>query len=275
MTSLITIAGLILFIVLLAYPILIMPRMIGRPDYTPFEHYLYAHRGLHNNESNAPENSLAAFDLAAKAGYGIELDIHLSIDKVPMVFHDYTLNRICGKRGRVNDYTSGELNKFTLCESKETIPTLKQALDVVNGRVPLIIEFKIEKTDLSLCEKSMEVLKDYKGTYCIESFNPLALRWFRKNHSRIIRGQLSTDFNKNRNKGKSLTYWMMSRLLLNRLGRPDFIAYEHKYAHMTSLSIIRGIYNLPTVAWTIKNQEELVESKKYFQNIIFDSFLPK
>ncbi len=270
-----TITGFVLFVALIAYPILIMPRMFDRPDFTPFDNYLYAHRGLHNNEGKAPENSLAAFHLAVEAGYGIELDIQLSKDKVPMVFHDYTLNRICNSKGRVNEYTCEELQKFHLCHSNETIPTLSQVLQVVDGKVPLIIEFKIEHTDLSLCPLANEILKNYKGTYCMESFNPLALNWYKNNQKDIIRGQLATDFIRNRDKGNKLMYWILSRLLLNRLGSPDFIAYEYLYPHLSSLSIVRDIYKLKTIAWTIKSQEELEESKEHFNYFIFDSFIPK
>ncbi len=275
MSLLITIVGLILFVAIISYPILILPHMIRRPDYAPFDNHLYAHRGLHNNKGYAPENSLKAFRLATEAGYGIELDIRLSKDKIPVVFHDDTLRRICGSEGRVEDYTCKELKRFVLCHSKETIPTLKEALDEVNGKVPIIIEYKIKGGDLSLCEEAEKILATYPGPYCMESFNPLALRWFKKNNKAIVRGQLSTDFLKEKNKGNRIMYWLLSRLLFNRIGKPDFIAYQYKYPHKASLAIVRDLYNLPTAAWTITNQEDLEESKRYFRYIIFDSFIPK
>ena len=275
MTLFFTITGMMLFIGLIAYPILLMPRMAHRPDFNVFKNYIFAHRGLHNNDGLAPENSLAAFSLAVEKGYGIELDIQLSKDNIPMVFHDYTLNRVCGRKGKVCEYTCHELQKLSLFHSKETIPTLWEVLKLVDGKVPLIIEFKIEHLDLSLCPIAMEVLLKYKGIYCIESFHPLVLRWFKKNYMEIPRGQLSTDFISNKSKGNKFMYWIMSRLLLNRLGKPDFIAYEYKYAHMSSLAIVRGIYKLPTVAWTVRNQKDFEDSKPYFDTIIFDSFIPK
>ncbi len=269
------ILGFIFFLIFVSYPILIMPRMVHRPDYTPFDEHYYAHRGLHNNQGSAPENSLAAFSKAVEAGYGIELDIQLSKDQVPVVFHDYTLKRMCGVEGRVAEFTVEELQKLTLCDSLEHIPTLTQALSVIDGKVPLIIEFKIEQHDVALCPIAMEVLKQYKGAYCMESFHPFALRWFRKNHNEIMRGQLSTDFVKDKEKGNRIVYFALSRLLFNRIGKPDFIAYRHLYPHISSLAIVRDLYQLPIAAWTIKNQEELEEARPYFRYMIFDSFIPK
>ena len=78
----------ILCMLLVAYLIAIMPRMMGRPDYTPLMGHYYAHRGLHDNETDAPENSMAAFRKAVDAGYGIELDVQLTKDRIPVVFHD-------------------------------------------------------------------------------------------------------------------------------------------------------------------------------------------
>ena len=275
MTLFFTIVGLILFIVLIAYPILLMPHMVGRPDYSPFDNYLFAHRGLHNNQGQAPENSLKAFLLAVEKGYGIELDVQLSKDGIPMVFHDYTLNRVCGREGKVSEFTCKELQSFTLCNSKETIPTLKQVLEVVAKKVPLMVELKIERSDLSLCQAAMKVLIDYKGVYCVQSFNPLVLRWFKKNHEKIVRGQLSTNFIKNKEKGNLFMHFVLGNLLLNFLGKPDYIAYQYKYPHTSSLAIVRGLYNLPTAAWTIQNQKDFEESRNYFNYIIFDSFIPK
>lgn len=156
------------------YLLMIMPAMLGRPDMEPFKRWLYAHRGLHDNSSDAPENSLRAFKRAVEAGYGIELDIQLSKDKKPVVFHDFTLERICGRPGKVCDYTYEELRRFKLCDSDEGIPSFADVLKLVDGRVPLIVELKIEHTDLSLCPIADKLLRQYSGRYCIESFHPWA-----------------------------------------------------------------------------------------------------
>ena len=116
----------ILLILLLLYLFLITPRMLGRRDRTPFYGYHYAHRGLFDNDSNAPENSLLAFQKAVDAGYGMELDIQLSKDDKLVIFHDATLKRMCGVDGNVWDYTLAELQQMKLGNSDQTIPTFEE-----------------------------------------------------------------------------------------------------------------------------------------------------
>ena len=100
----------VLAVLVLLYLFLIAPRLWKKPDRTPYMGIHYAHRGLFDNKSEAPENSLAAFRKAVEAGYGIELDVQLSKDKKLVVFHDATLKRMCGEKGNVWDYTLDELN---------------------------------------------------------------------------------------------------------------------------------------------------------------------
>lgn len=268
------ILGIVIGLIII-YLLLIMPRLFHRPDFGPFNGVLYAHRGFHNNESIAPENSLSAFQFAVEHGYGIELDIQLSKDQVPVVFHDYTLTRMCNVEKRVDELTLEELKKLRLANGTEKIPTLEEALSVINGKVPLIVEYKVELGDLSLCEKAMPILDVYKGIYCMESFNPLVLRWFKKNRGNIIRGQLSSHFNKDKEEGNQVVYFFLSRLLFNFLGRPDFISYNYRYPKMVSLLLCKHLYRIPLAAWTVKSQGDLVGSKRYFNYIIFDSFTPR
>ena len=88
---------LILLALAALYIYMICPRIINRPDTTPFKNRHDAHRGLHDNRTSAPENSLEAFRMAVEAGYGIEMDVQLTKDNIPVVFHDKTLKRMCGK----------------------------------------------------------------------------------------------------------------------------------------------------------------------------------
>lgn len=261
--------------VLVLYLIMIMPRMFQRPDSKPFDGWLYAHRGLHDNEGMAPENSLQAFQLAVDHGYGIEMDIQLSKDKIPVVFHDYRLKRVCGVDKRVDELTLKELKKLRLYHSKETIPTLEEALTLINGRTPIIVEFKVEHTELSLCPEAAKLLDHYKGVYCMESFNPLAVRWYKKHRNRVMRGQLASNFCKDKEEGNQVFYFLLGNLLFHWLGKPDFVSYNYKYPNQLSLLLCRKLFALPTAAWTVKNQTDFEESKKNFRWIIFDSFLPK
>lgn len=264
---------LIIAAVLLLYMLMIMPRVTGKPDTRPFEGVLYAHRGLHDNEGEAPENSMAAFGRAVEAGFGIELDIQLTKDEVPVVFHDMTLKRICGVEGKVCDFTYEELQQYHLCKSKERIPKLEEVLALVNGQVPLIVEFKGESMDLSLCPVADKLLRSYKGTYCMESFNPLMVGWYRKKHPEIFRGQLSEKFFSDGK--KNLINFVLENLLLNFYAKPDFIAYNCKEHNALSRRLCCEFYGATSVAWTIKSSEQLEGMRKYFDLFIFDSFQPK
>ncbi len=255
------------------YLLAIMPRILAGPEDTVFRRYLYAHRGLHDNAGDAPENSLKAFAQAVEAGYGMELDVQMSRDGIPMVFHDATLERMCGCRGRICEMTVSQLEELRLLETEEKIPRLEEVLELVGGRTPLIVELKAETADVSLCGPVDRVLSAYQGIYCIESFNPLVLLWYKKNRNQIMRGQLSDGF-LGENGWKGILYFALEHMLLNFLTRPDFIAYNHKYYKSPSRQICRKLYKKMAVAWAIKNQQELEDRKHDFDLFIFDSFIP-
>lgn len=264
----------IAILVILAYLFLIAPRMSKKPDRTPFYGYMYAHRGLFDNETEAPENSIPAFQKAVEGGFGIELDVQLSKDGIPVVFHDASLKRVCDIDGKVWEYTLEELQQMKLAKSQQTIPTFAQVLKIIDGKVPIIVEYKMDIVDTKVCEKGNELLKDYKGIYCIESFHPFAVKWYKNHRPDVLRGQLSMDFWKEeKNKGKK-ELLLVTHLLSNVLCRPDFIAYCHEDARMFSRNICRMMGAL-SVAWTIKSEEEYQKAKDKFDLFIFDSYVPK
>ena len=268
------IAGIILGVLIVAYLIAIMPRMTGRPDYTPLMDHYYAHRGLHDNKTDAPENSMKAFRKAVDAGYGIELDVQLTKDRIPVVFHDESLKRVCGVDGNVRDYTYEELQQFSLCGSEERIPLFSEFLKLVDGKVPLIIEIKIHEDYKTVCQTADELIRGYKGDYCIESFNPLAVKWYKEHRPQVIRGQLSSRLAP-KGEREPFLYFMSHYLLFNCVAKPDFIAYDHLHKGNISRTICQHLYGALSVAWTIKSQEQLDHSRKQFDLFIFEGFIPK
>ena len=255
------------------YMLAIMPRIFNRPDTTLFKKRYFAHRGLHDNASDAPENSMAAFRKAVEAGLGMELDVQVTKDGVPVVFHDFKLERICGAPGKIADSTYEELQAYTLCDSKERIPRFSELLEMVDGQVPLIVEIKAETANVSCCGIIDSLLRAYRGPYCIESFNPMVLWWFRRNHGDVVRGQLSSNF---RREGEywNILYFAMTHLLFNFLTKPYFIAYNHKFSEEPGRRICRRLYRHPAAAWTIRSQQDLEALKGEYDVFIFDSFLP-
>ena len=263
-------ALIILAVLILLFICMVAPRMINRADRKPFMNRHYAHRGLFNNDSEAPENSLAAFKKAVDAGYGIELDVQLSKDNKLVVFHDATLKRMCGVDGKVWDYTLEELKGFRLLNSDEQIPTFDEFLEVVDGKVPFILEFKLDRAQTVVCQLANERLKTYNGIYCIESFHPLALLWYRKNRPDVLRGQLCEEFYRNDNYKGKLLYMILPFMPFNFLTRPDFIAYNHAHASNISRRICKALGGL-SVAYTIKSNQEHEVAKDKFDLFIFDS----
>lgn len=258
----------IIVLLLVIYLFFIMPRMFNKPDTSVLRGYHYAHRGLFNNDGDAPENSLLAFKRAVEKGYGIELDVQLTKDDQLIVFHDASLKRMTGIDGYVWDYTLEELKQFKLGDSQETIPTFQEVLDVIDGKVPFILEYKLDRPQTKVCVLANELLKDYRGVYCIESFHPLAPMWYKKNRPDVIRGQLSCDYWKENRRTFVLTLLMF--LLSNIITRPDFIAYKHTDMNISvRLNKLLGAF---MVTWTVKSKEDYNKVKDFYDVVIFDSF---
>lgn len=195
----------------------------------PFADRNYAHRGLHKKDKSLPENSLGAFKAAVDAGYGIELDVHLTADDQLVVFHDDTLKRVCGVEGRTDDRTLAELRQLRLYGTEYTLPTLDEVLDVLAGKVPLILEIKRgekRERNMLLCRKIRERLQRYDGPVCIESFDPSIVAWWRRNAPEVLRGQLSQPPATYKGSAKWITGFLCGNLLTNVAARPHFIAYK-------------------------------------------------
>lgn len=233
----------------------------------------YAHRGLHNEER--AENSMSAFLAAAEAGYGIELDVRLSKDGKLVVFHDNTLDRVCGIEGRVSDFTAKALARLSLNGTGEGVPLFTDVLDAIDGRVPLLIEIKEETANTDVSAAVCAVLKNYKGEYLIESFNPFSLRTVRRRMPNVKRGILSTKY-LNLKKPESAKFLLLQLLMANFLCRPAFVAYDHTHPRAISLKIIRAIFRVPTFAWTVRSrEEEVIAHNNGFDTIIFENYLPR
>jgi glycerophosphoryl diester phosphodiesterase len=205
---------------------LVAPYRPGRQKTQPFKGRNFAHRGLHTKDKKIPENSIAAFNAAADAGYGIELDVQLSGDGRVVVFHDATLNRVCGVDSRVDEKSYAELQEIPLEGSNQTIPLFLDVLKCIGGRVPLIVELKTGKHNRELCRKTQDILSSYSGPVCVESFDPRIVCWFRIHAPQYMRGQLSCPKEDYKPQYPDSVSFILSNCLLNFLGRPNFISYK-------------------------------------------------
>ncbi len=220
-----------------------------------------AHRGLHGN--GVSENSLKAFELAIENGYPIELDIHHTTDDVIVVVHDDNLKRLCDVDKDVRDTSYEELSSFRLSDGQK-IPTFDEVLELVAGRVPLLIELKQQKRE-GLESAAISRLSTYKGEFALQSFDPRMMLNVKKISPEIIRGQLGggTDLHFGR-----ITNHIIKNLSLNALVKPDFINYD-----LRCFPIKKHVNNgLPVLGWTVRNQTDLDIAKKYCDSYVFERF---
>ena len=234
----------------------------------------YAHRGLYDNEHGIPENSMAAFRRAVDKGYGIELDVHLTADNQLVVFHDDTLTRMCGMNKKISSFLYSDLMQLRLLGTEEGIPLFKDVLELIDGKVPLIIELKVDGSNQNLlCPLVWQLLSRYKGDYCIESFHPFVLQWFKRHEPQVVRGQLSCNFFKE-NPHCDIVLFLMSNLMTNFFTHPDFIAY--KYLDLDNPAVIynQKLFHIMTVVWTIPGKPTYDRFKNKVDVMIFEGFEP-
>lgn len=190
--------------------------------------------------------------------------------------HDYDLKRTCGVNKKITDLTYRELCRYRLMGTRERIPRFVEVLREVNGKVPLLVELKMETCNRKLCKKVAKALDQYKGLYCMECFHPYALYWFKKNRPEVIRGQLSEQFLKEKEEGtftRKIGYFIVKNLLTNFITKPDFIAYHYKYKDCLPLKICRRFYKIPIYGWTFRDKKAYKENEPYFEGFIFEKFV--
>jgi len=227
----------------------------------------FAHRGLHPEGPQAPENSLAAFERAADAGLGFELDVQLTADGHPVIMHDPDLERMTGDSRLISEVTLADLEPLRLAGGTQPIPTLAEALAVAKGRVPVLVEIKNEGEVGELEDAVAEELADFEGEVAVISFNPYSLARVSRTQPDIVRGQLSSTFEE-----EDLEAWkrfLLSNLLMNWSSKPDFIAYEISALPNTRTSI-QKMRGRPLLGWTPATEAELTEALRACDNAICD-----
>lgn len=228
---------------------------------------LIAHRGMHNRKAKIPENSLQAFVRAIENNYTIELDLHILKDNSVVVFHDDNLKRMTGIDENIIDTTYDEIKSLKLNNTENHIPLFKDVLEIVSGKVPLIIEFKYDAMPGRLEEETMKLLKAYKGEFAVKSFNPLSVNWFKKNYPNIIRGQLVSNYEHVKlNKFLKL---LLKNMCFNFITKPDFISFDIQMLPNKKAEKFRK--TKPVLGWVVRNKEDMRKAKGYCDNYICES----
>ena len=222
----------------------------------------YAHRGIFDN-IKVPENSIEAIKRAIKYNYNIEIDVHITKDNKIVVFHDHNLLRMCGVNRNIEDLSFDEIRSYKLLNTKYTIPLLTEVLEIVDGKVNLLIETKVNKYSGKLEKELSKMLDNYRGYFAIQSFNYLSINWFKKNRNNYIIGVLASNFCKKR---INLLYKMISKLLLfDKILKVDFISFDINSIPNKKISKKRK--QKPVLGWTFKNKIEF-SNKRTKQRLI-------
>jgi glycerophosphoryl diester phosphodiesterase len=219
-----------------------------------------------------PENSPSAFAAATEAGYGIELDVRLTRDRVPVVLHDASLERTTGQPGRVSELTHDELSRRHLGDSDEVVPSLEQVLRLVGGRVPVMVEIKsMQVTPGRISELVADVLEGYGGPVCVASFNPRVLGWFRRRRPEVPRVLTAGSL-----RGvpmPSLLRRRLSRLKDLALLQPAAVSYELDGLPSPVTDGWRATGGA-LVTWTVQDDEALARAASLADNVIFERVRP-
>ena len=235
------------------------------------------HRAFHDLDAGRPENSRAAIRAAMDAGYGIEIDLQLSADGQAMVFHDYALDRLTHETGAVRQLSAAQLGTIALKGGDgEGIPTFAEVLEIVAGRVPLLIELKDQDgamgTDIGALEAAtVTALQGYEGDVALMSFNPHSVAKLAELAPEIPRGLTTSSYDP--------AQWPLSETLCDTLREiPDFdrtgaqfISHERADAARPRVQELRA-QGVPILSWTIRSAAEEVEVRKHVDNITFEGY---
>ncbi len=236
-----------------------------------------AHRGLQNPAYGIIENSASAVAAAMGKGYAVEVDLQCAADRVPVVFHDETLDRLTPESGPVAARSAAALTAIPLRGSNDRILSFPALLDLVNGRVPLLIEVKSTWTREGKYEANIALLlASYPGPVAVMSFDPHCVAAFREIAPTLPRGLISERFS-DRNHWPDLTLWQrfaMRNLLTAAIARPNFIAYDIKALPALAPFIAQTLFGLPLLTWTVRTKEERERALRYADAMIFEGLTP-
>ena len=239
-----------------------------------------AHRGLHDVSDARPENSRAGVRAAIAAGYGIEIDLQLSRDSRPMVFHDYDLGRLTAEQGPIRQRDAAELATIPLAGGDEGIPDLSGILGLVAGRVPLLVELKDQhgrmgETDGTLEDATARALDGYAGPVAVMSFNPSMVTRMARLAPDVPRGIVTCGF-------RADDWPLLEAETRARLREiPDYASSGSHFIsqHMHDLDSPRiaalRAEGATILCWTVRSAEAERTARRLADNITFEGYLPE
>ncbi|MCB1457790.1 MAG: glycerophosphodiester phosphodiesterase [Nitratireductor sp.] len=224
-----------------------------------------AHRGLHDKATGIFENTLGAARRAVEQGFGIEVDLHPSSDHVPMVFHDDTLERLTSQTGSMRDRSAQELNGIRVGGSEDGIPTLQQLLDLVQGKVPLVLEMKgIKGLDDGFVAAIGKVLAGYHGPVALMSFD----HWLIEDAHRLL-PHVPLGLTAEGDDSHFAEHDAIAKAC-----DVDFVSYGIRDLPCRFVQEFRES-GRPVITWTIRNRDDMAKSARHADQITFEGFDPR
>ena len=240
-----------------------------------------AHRGLHGLSRDMIENSHSAAAAALAHDYHIECDVQASADGEAFVFHDFSLERMTARDGALARMAAADIAQINLRETNQTIPLLSDYLSRIAGRVGVICEIKSAfDGDFRLAQRVAKIMAAYAGPVAVKSFDPNVMVYLRRHAAELgiahvplgIVAEAQFDepewsmLSKEQRLGMStLTHWDKTR--------PDFLSWNMGDLPHATASLCRA-FNIPVMAWTLRDQADLARTRAYADQIIFEGFLP-
>jgi len=247
------------------------PKFLGAP---------IAHRGLHNIDEGFPENSFEAIERALIKGYGIEIDVQISLDKKAFVFHDYELKRLTNQKGLVSDTNSTDLSDVRLLGGQTGIPLLSEILNLVNGRQALLIEIKDQDRKMGknvgkLEKEVARLLSTYKGPVAVMSFNPNSINAYRFFAGECSIGLVTDSFDELvwPNIRKKDLVKLRNIESFDRISA-DFISHDFNDFNSPAVAKFRK-KKVPILSWTIKSEADEAVARQFSDNITFEGYMAK
>lgn len=236
-----------------------------------------AHRALHDIRRGCLENSPSAIRAAIDAGYAIEIDLQISADGVPMVFHDDDLDRLTLETGPITARTAADLVRISLRGSDDQIATLAQILDLVACRVPLLIEIKDQSGTMTETEGRLEIataeaLATYTGPVSVMSFNPFSVARMASLAPTIARGLVTAAYDPEK--------WApLPKATCDRLRQiPDydrtlcsFISHEAADLARPRVAELKA-KGAKILCWTVRSPHDEALARRFADNVTFEGY---
>ncbi|WP_299814341.1 glycerophosphodiester phosphodiesterase family protein [uncultured Roseibium sp.] len=238
-----------------------------------------AHRGYHDADNGIIENTPAAIAAAVEKDFAIEVDVQETADGEALVFHDYTLDRLTEGTGKVIEQTARDLVRIHMKTGSNSLWLLQDLFDLVDGKVPLVIEIKsLLRRDAqgAFVRRVIDQVAAYKGAAAIKTFDPDMLSIARSHNPSVLRGIVADAAEPGPTYG---LHGRMDRFILRHIlhaprTRPHFISYGIKDLPKAGPSLLHTLWKLPIMCWTVRTREQREKAAKYADQIVFEGFDP-